>query len=146
MKRIVTLINMFRRDYFGPIGAPAAEAAVVATVLAWGVPTVTTWVRGAPIILSMKVVVGVTVAVVAVTELGFFFLGNDNETLAARDVESLGALGEKLLNEKDESALKAYVAVTGKTSPEIRTFAKALVAAAKAHERQEEREERKAAG
>jgi len=140
MKSFLTTLNLLRRDYFGPVGAPAAEAAVVATVLAWGVPTVTTWVRGAPVIFSAKVVIGVTVAVVAVTELGFYFLGRDGETLAEREIERLGELGETLLDEKDEAALKAFAAVTGKTATEIRTFAKALVAAKKAHERQEERE------
>jgi hypothetical protein len=123
----ISKLEVLRRRLFG-YSAPVATAAATVTILGWAVPAATQYFRGAPVVLSMKVIIGATVAVVVVTEAGFWFLGRDVEVHAAENARQLGKLGKSMV--EDENVRKAYMAMSGKTDEEQKAFGQSLVDAA----------------
>ncbi len=117
---VITRLNRFTHKHLGTVGRPVITGAGTAAVLAWGVPQVSRWIKGAPVILSMKVIVGGAVAAVAVTEAGLWFLGDEPKTVAGAERDALLKYADKL---DDKEYRAALVAVSDKTEADLLALA-----------------------
>jgi len=123
-KSSVTKFRLGLTSLLAAVARPAAEGAVAASILTWGVPRVTMYFRGSPMVLSMTAIIGGTIATVAMVE-GIWWVLNDETTVAKAQADAWASFGRELL--ADEQLLADYALLRGKSPEEVRELAAMLI-------------------
>ena len=123
MRAITSLNNLFRRHLgsIGPVspGRAMLTGAGTVSLLKWGVPAATQYLRGMPVNLTTTWIVAGSVLTVVAVEGVFYALGNDKDVKLRAACESLQTWADELtaedvaqlakLLDKDEAVVKGLV-------------------------------------
>jgi low affinity Fe/Cu permease len=86
MRKYIASLNRASKSTLGFVGRPAATATLTALALSYGVPQVSMWITGNPIVIPVAVTIGMSVVTVVLVEGTFYFFGRDSGKDAAAKV------------------------------------------------------------